>query len=196
MYWNITWFSPLLTFPRSSWNNPWTQQHQKPWSPSAAKRYLKYVAALWEIILYLTIGIWKGAGGGGGAFLLRDTPAWQQCPEAFQCYLSTFSNPQTAPFAQDDDVFFFNFSFPSYLYIFLHQGCTWLEKIAAGMCGAVIVPRAPISSAFISSFLCICSNAIHATGFALSKIFTQYLQNIYKILHLQIIGKKYLKNFI
>ena len=185
MYWNITWFSPLLTFPRSSWNNPWTQQHQKPGSPSSAKRYIKYVAALWEMILYLTIGIWKGAGGGGGAFLLRDTPAWQQCPEAFQCYLSTFSNPQTAPCAQDDDAFFFNFSSPLYLYIFLHQGCTWLEKIAAGMCGAVIVPRAPISSAFISSFLCICSNAIHATGFALSKIFTQYLQNIYKILQLQ-----------
>ena len=88
-----------------------------------------------------------------------------------------FFQPSNCTLCSRGWCFFFNFSSPLYLYIFLHQGCTWLEKIAAGMCGAVIVPRAPISSAFISSFLCICSNAIHATGFALSKIFTKYLQN-------------------
>ena len=75
--------------------------------------------------------------------------------------------------------FFFNFSSPLYLYIFLPQGCTWLEKIAAGMCGAVIVPRAPISSAFISSFLCIASAVMQYMPPALP--FQKYLHNIYKI---------------
>ena len=64
---------------------------------------------------------------------IRDTPAWQQCPEAFQCYLSTFSNPQTAPCAQEDDVFFSTLAFLcicTYSYIKvvlgwkkLQQGC-------------------------------------------------------------------------
>ena len=207
MYWNITWFSPLLTFPRSSWNNPWTQQHQKPGSPSSAKRYIKYVAALWEIILYLTIGIWKGAGGGGGAFLLRDTPAWQQCPEAFQCYLSTFSNPQTAPCAQDDDVFFLStlalLCICTYSYIKvvlgwkkLQQGCAerWLShglpfpppSFLASFASAVMQympPDLPFQKYLHNIYKIFtkyynCSNAIHATSSAISKYFHVILKKV------------------
>ena len=181
MYWNITWFSPLLTFPRSSWNNPWTQQHQKPWSPSAAKRYIKYVAALWEIILYLTIGIWKGAGGGGGAFLLRDTPAWQQCPEAFQCYLSTFSNPQTAPCAQDDDVFFSTLALLcicTYSYINVLLGWKKLQQGCAERWLSHGLPFPPPS--FLASFA---SAVMQYMPPALP--FQKYLHNIYKVLHLK-----------
>ena len=205
MYWNITWFSPRLTFPRSSWNNPWTQQHQKPGSPSSAKRYIKYVAALWEIILYLTIG--KRCGRRRRSISIKRYASLATMPWSLSMLSFHFFQPSNCTLCSKWWWFFFStlalLCICTYSYIKvvlgwkkLQQGCAerWLShglpfpppSFLASFASAVMqyMPPALPFQKYLHNIYKIftkyynCSNAIHATSSAISKYFHVILKKV------------------